>query len=276
MNIIRIVIAIGVILSIISCTNYNENIFKLHNNKARIIFSNHYSHKTPGNLLIYIHGNGQNHLQNPSEKALKFILENNYSYASIDIQDGSKEPFTNNNTGWGNDESYNRVLSLYQYLITEYKFNKEVIVAGGSMGGLTMGQIMVRDDIPLKCAIGIGPVPSLKTIWEQAPQRRTAIRNAYKLDKSGLEDSKMDSIFSKNDWFYLIQSTNKDLVDLYIYYGVDAVFEKDFGGLSSYQALARILESRGSNVTIKTNESTKHGDNSLYEIAVDDGVFTNY
>src|SRR5690606_35558291 len=123
----RIIIAIGAILSTASCTNYKENFFKLDKNKARIIFSNHYSYKTPGNLLIYIHGNGQNHLQNPSEKALKFILENNYSYASIDIQDGSKEPFTNNNTGWVNDEAYNRVLSLYQYLITEYNFNREVI-----------------------------------------------------------------------------------------------------------------------------------------------------
>src|SRR5690606_33712946 len=140
---------------------------------------------------------------NPSEKALKFILENNYSYASIDIQEGSKEPFTNNNTGWGNDDAYNRVLSLYQYLITVYKFMRDVVVAGRSMGSLTMGQMMVRDDIPLKCAIGTGPVPSLKTIWEQAPPPRTSIRNAYKLDMSGLEDSRMDSIFSTNDWFYL-------------------------------------------------------------------------
>jgi len=239
---------------------------------AILYLSKKYTEKHNNNLVIYIHGNNQKYTKKTSDKSFKWLMDNDYSFASIQIQDKALPPYDNNNSGWGNDEAYNRILNLYQFLIKEYKFNDEVIIIGASMGGLTMGQILLRDDIKVKLAIGMGPVPSLKTIWENAPERRIPIRNSYSLKLDGSEDFKMDSIFKKNDWKYLIENSNKRIKPTYLYYGKDDVFEKDFGGLQEYINLENILKTKSEKTNLKTNNSKTHADPTLLEIPINDKI----
>lgn len=264
---------IGIFLFVLSC--HDKHIYgKINNVPYQLILSKSYSASNNKNkLLIYIPGNNQSYMAKPSPKALEYLLNNGYSYATIQIQDQSSVPFKNSNSGWGNEVAYKRVLKLYQYLMKNYSFDKNIVLAGGSMGGLTMGQIIVKGEIPVKTAIGIGAVPSLQQIWLNAPQRRVAIRNSYHIKQDGTEDFILDSIFAKEDWFCTINKTTAKLPDVYLYYAPDDTFKKEFGGVKMYKNLKEKFKCKGVNVIIKCKKSTDHADPSLYEIAINDGVF---
>jgi len=262
-------------LVLCSCTIYNEEHFDIDGVDAQVLTPKVFPDSGKANLLIYIHGNGENYLHRPEKDVLKHLIKNNYSYACITIQDESMPPFTNSNSGWGNEEAYNRVVALYKYLMNRYPFNENVVLAGGSMGGLTLGQILVRSDIPLKAAIGIGPVPSLRTIWANAPERRPAIRNAHNINIDGLQDDLMDSVFNYSDPHELLINANKKLPSYYLYYGEDDVFHRDFGGLNSYMDLKAVLERKGSNVIVRSMGVIGHANKKLYKFAITDEIFIN-
>lgn len=263
-----------------SITGTNDIRLKFDSIEARLITSNRYSPSgEPDYLLIHCHGNSQSYMNTPSQKTLDWFKDNGISFATIQIQDKYEEPFNTLATGWGNEISYKRVIDFYEYLQTNYNFHKSIIISGASMGGLTMGQLANNKDIPILFCIGISPVPSLEEIFNRAEKRRPIIRNSYGLKTDGSEDEKLDSIFLKYDWYELGNKISNDSIikagfpNTYIYYGVDDVFEKDFGGLEVYHKLQQSIVNAGSICTIKTNGKKGHVNRTLFEIPINDSIF---
>ena len=140
------------------------------------------------------------------------------------------------------------------------------------MGGLTMGQFLFSNEIPVKFSIGIGPVPSLEKIWNNSERRRSIIANSFDLTKV----DNMDSIFKKYDWAHLLKTPSDTILqqpNVYLYYGIDNVFNNEFGGIDQYKKLSTHLQNNGFNTIIKTNNSKGHASPTLYEIAITDSVF---
>lgn len=82
-----------------------------------------------------------------------------------------------------------------------YNFEPTIILAGESMGGLTMGQLAYKKPFPIYFCLGLGIVPGVKIIFNNAASRRPAIRNAYGMNENGDDDAEIAKFVQGNDWY---------------------------------------------------------------------------
>ena len=245
---------------------------------ARIITPDNYSKDNPSYFIIHCHGNGQNHNTLPSTTAQQWMRRNNIGFASIDIQDYVSEPFESDASGWGNYITYNRIIQLYNYLAENYAV-KGIIMAGSSMGGLTMGEIAYRKPFSILFCLGLGAVPGVEIIWDNSPSRRPAIRNAYGMNPDGTDDSEISEFTSGYDWYKMgMTADNKKIgfTNMYLYYGDDNTFRTDFGGVAQYTELRDAILAAGTYCAIKQVGSTDtgHADASIWDDFISDNIFT--
>lgn len=248
---------------------------------ARLVTSNTYNvNNAPDHLMIYCHGNGQT-LETglPSATALAWFKAHGISYAIIKIQDQAYAPFNTRASGWGNEISYNRILKLYNYLMANFNFHKTVILAGGSMGGLTMGRLAYMKPFPISFCLGIGIVPGVKIIWNNSVNRREPIRNSFGMAANGSDDANLSTFTQGYDWFdmgMLTIGSDKIKVgfpNFYLFHGTDATFTNEFGGLPQYEILRDSLLKSGVYSVIGTDGSTSHSSPTLFDYAIAQGVF---
>ena len=201
------------------------------------------------------------------------------NYACLNIQDQSVAPFTTDATGWGNYIAYNRILKFYNYLTSNYNFKKSVIIAGGSMGGLTMGELAYKKPFPIAFCLGIGPVPGLEIIWNNAPSRRPAIRNSFGMPADGSDDVSLSTYIQGYDWYKMgkldfgTYSVKVGFPNLYMLYGIDNTFNVDFGGVTQYNEIRDMINKSGVYCLVSTNNAASHADPTLYDHAISLEIF---
>lgn len=252
---------------------------------ATIITPNDYVYNgTKSKVCIYCHGNGQGYKTRPSATGLEWLKQHNIGYAVIQIQDYTGEPFGSKASGWGNDITYYRILWLYNYLMEHYNFEPTVILAAGSMGGLTMGQLAYKKPFPIYFCLGLGIVPGVEIIFNNAMSRRPAIRNAYGMNQNGDDDAEITKFVQGNDWYNmgLFSISGKDIrigfPNLYLYYGNDNTFRVDFGGTEQYKKLYDSLINGGVYSIMEEVGDTDVDGHATYKIwdkAIEDKVFEN-
>lgn len=251
---------------------------------ATIITPNDYVYNgAKSKVCIYCHGNGQGYITIPSATGLKWLKQHNIGYAVIQIQDYTTAPFGSNASGWGNDITYYRILWLYNYLMKYYNFEPTIILAGESMGGLTMGQLAYKKPFPIYFCLGLGIVPGVKIIFNNAASRRPAIRNAYGMNENGDDDAEIAKFVQGNDWYDmgLIKSDSNIRVgfpNFYLYYGDDYTFRVDFGGITQYKELYNSFINGGVYSIMKQVGQTDvdgHATNKIWDKAIEDKVFEN-
>lgn len=252
---------------------------------ATIITPNDYAYNgKKSKVCIYCHGNGQNYQTMPSTTALTWLKHHNIGYAVIQIQDYVTSPFGSNASGWGNDITYYRIIWLYNYLMEHYNFEESVILAGGSMGGLTMGQLAYKKPFPIYFCLGLGIVPGVKIIFNNAASRRPAIRNAYGMDENGENDAEIAKFVQGNDWYDmgLINISDSNIrvgfPNFYLYYGNDNTFRVDFGGIAQYEKLYKSFINGGVySIMEQVGEINEdgHATVKIWDKAIEDKVFEN-
>ncbi|OZI08231.1 hypothetical protein BWI93_10210 [Siphonobacter sp. BAB-5385] len=250
---------------------------------ARLITANNYTYKgKPGRLMIIAHGNGQNKNNIPSSVAMDHFKANGISIAIINTQDQSVAPYTTNATGWGNEIVQQRLIALYEYVMANYNFEKSVILAGQSMGGLAMGNLAYTMPFPILFCLSIGGVPSLKAMFLNGGENRKAgIRAAFGMATDGSQDHLLDTFIQGYDWF------SKGMLEvggtkfktfgprLYIFAGMnDVTFTNDFGGTAKYMELKNAINQAGGFCHYEEFSDLYHADATLYEKAIAAGVFT--
>lgn len=252
---------------------------------ATIITPNDYVYNgTKSKVCIYCHGNGQGYKTKPSATGLEWLKQHNIGYAVIQIQDYTTAPFGSNASGWGNDITYYRILWLYNYLIEHYNFEPTVILAGESMGGLTMGQLAYKKPFPIYFCLGLGIVPGVKIIFNNAAGRRPAIRNAYGMNENGDDDAEIAKFVQGNDWYDmgLINVSDSNIrvgfPNFYLYYGNDNTFRVDFGGITQYKELYNSFINGGVYSIMEQVGQTDvdgHATDKIWDKAIEDKVFEN-
>ena len=252
---------------------------------ATIITPNDYVYNgAKSKVCIYCHGNGQGYKTMPSATGLKWLKQHNIGYAVIQIQDYITAPFGSNASGWGNDITYNRILWLYNYLMEHYNFEPTVILAGESMGGLTMGQLAYKKPFPIYFCLGLGIVPGVKIIFNNAASRRPAIRNAYGMNENGDDDAEIAKFVQGNDWYDmgLINVSDSNIrvgfPNFYLYHGDDNTFRVDFGGITQYKELYNSFINGGVYSIMKQVGQTDvdgHATSKIWDKAIEDKVFEN-
>ena len=235
-------------------------------------------------VCIYCHGNGQGYRTKPSATGLEWLKQHNIGYAVIQLQDYTTAPFGSKASGWGNDITYHRILWLYNYLMEHYNFEPTVILAGGSMGGLTMGQLAYKKPFPIYFCLGLGVVPGVKIIFNNAASRRPAIRNAYGMNENGDDDAEIAKFVQGNDWYDmgLINVSDSNIrvgfPNYYLYYGNDGTFRFDFGGITQYEELYNSFINGGVYSIMKQVGQTDvdgHATDKIWDKAIEDKVFEN-
>lgn len=252
---------------------------------ATIITPNDYVYNgTKSKVCIYCHGNGQGYKTRPSATGLEWLKQHNIGYAVIQIQDYITAPFGSNASGWGNDITYYRILWLYNYLIEHYNFEPTVILVGESMGGLTMGQLAYKKPFPIYFCLGLGIVPGVKIIFNNAAGRRPAIRNAYGMNENGDDDAEIAKFVQGNDWYDmgLINVSDSNIrvgfPNFYLYYGNDNTFRVDFGGITQYKELYNSFINGGVYSIMEQVGQTDvngHATDKIWDKAIEDKVFEN-
>lgn len=251
---------------------------------ATIITPNDYVYNgAKSKVCIYCHGNGQGYKTRPSVTGLEWLKQHNIGYAVIQIQDYITAPFGSNASGWGNDITYHRILWLYNYLMEYYNFEPTIILAGESMGGLTMGQLAYKKPFPIYFCLGLGIVPGVKIIFNNAASRRPAIRNAYGMNENGDDDAEIAKFVQGNDWYDmgLIKSDSNIRVgfpNFYLYHGDDNTFRVDFGGITQYKELYNSFINGGVYSIMKQVGQTDvdgHATDKIWDKAIEDKVFEN-
>ena len=252
---------------------------------ATIITPNDYVYNgAKSKVCIYCHGNGQGYTTMPSATGLKWLKQHNIGYAVIQIQDYTTAPFGSNASGWGNDITYYRILWLYNYLMEYYNFEPTIILAGESMGGLTMGQLAYKKPFPIYFCLGLGIVPGVKIIFNNAASRRPAIRNAYGMNENGDDDAEIAKFVQGNDWYDmgLINVSDSNIrvgfPNFYLYYGNDNTFRVDFGGITQYKELYNSFINGGVYSIMEQVGQTDvdgHATDKIWDKAIEDKVFEN-
>jgi acetyl esterase/lipase len=205
---------------------------------ARVYFPDNLP-DTGARAVLLLHGNGHSHQQFLGLSALRAIKSGQSILATVDGQDFAQPPFATSASGWGNDEYQRRYLELYRYLVDQYQIEPAVDVIGASMGGLALGRFIVDGSIPIRNAYGLGPVPSLETIFiEGGEWRRAPIRNAFGMASDGSQDSALRDFAADAFWLDALPASGGALPPLMIYAGSgDTVFTTEFGGTEAYTAL---------------------------------------
>ena len=250
---------------------------------ARITTSDGYTPNGKSDyLLIICHGNGGDYTYQPSTRFKTFCRNNNISFAVISGQDEVSSPFTTSASGWGNDIYLQRYLSLYKYCTDNYNFNKSVILAGASMGGLAMGHFAYTKPFPILFCLGVGPVPDLELIFNTGgASRKEPIRNAYGMDAGGADDAQLSEFLQGYDWFKKgllnIGGTNHKIFDshLYMYLGTgDTTATVEFGGITKYNAIRDMINLTGGYcVTKDLGAGETHASNAIWDEFLDDEIF---
>lgn len=251
--------------------------------QARLITSNTLSSSSQGDefLMIYCCGNGEDvtRIGSMPADAKAYFRSHHISIATLAYQAplyGSEE----SNTGWGNDVCYNAICDLYAYLMAKYPFRKDVIIAGGSMGALTMGQIAYKKPFPIRFCLGVGPAPGLNIVWQHAGNViKPAMRKAYGLADDGSEDSQFPTVSQGYDWRTMgwvgagESSQKLGFPNVYLYYGNDDVIAGLFGGVTNYNTLRDALLNAGVYSVVKSIGDTGHASVNIFLEAIEDGVF---
>ena len=207
-------------------------------------------------LVLYCHGNSDL-IENATipQTALDYFRANKINVAAIQYQDLNNTGIIGdgfNKYAWGNYTQFAHVIALYNYMQSHYNLHKTVVIAGISMGGLAMGALAYKKTFPIAFCLGVGAVPSLKKMWDNGgEQRKVPIRAAYGMAVDGSDDANVDTFFEGHDWWnmgMLTIGTDKYKIgfpNVYLYYGVDSVFNTDFGGLQTYSELCQSLLNGG-------------------------------
>ena len=251
--------------------------------EARLITSNTLNSESDGDefLMIYCPGNGEtrDRIGTIPADALAYLRSHHISIATLTYQAALYGSETAN-TGWGNDVCYNAICDLYAYLTAKYPFRKDVIIAGGSMGGLTMGQIAYKRPFPIRFCLGVGPAPGLAICWANANSTiKTAMRSAYGLASDGSEDSQFATKSQGYDWRTMgwvgtgNDSQKLGYPNVYLYYGNDEVISGLFGGVTNYNTLRDALLNAGVYSMVKSIGNTGHASVNIFLEAIEDGVF---
>ena len=234
-------------------------------------------------LLIFCGGNNgtiDNFNTLPSG-VLEYFRSHKINFASINHQG---TVYGRDNRAWGSDDSYNAHVDLYNYLVNEYGFRRDCIIVGGSMGGLTMGQLAYKKPFPIRFCLGVGPAPGLKICFDEAKEHgytsiANMIRTVYGLALDGSEDADFDEASQGHDWrtmgLFTIDSSPYKVgyPNLYIYYGVDDVTMFLFGGAENYDLLVNSLNNAGVYAMSKSLGAVGHADFSAFTQSITDGVW---
>ena len=256
--------------------------FSLYGHNAKVVLSDGYSQTGEKDYLILLfHGNGQDETLEPSPEFVSFAKANKISYAVIAGQDEVSAPFTTNATGWGNYVYNYRYKQLYDYLMSHYNFHSSVILAGSSMGGLTMGNFAYNKQIPTLFCLGIGPVPSLEYIFiNGGDSRKEPIRQAYGMADDGSDDDNLKEFIQGYDWFSmgLVETTDKvyklGFPPMYLYLGTgDTTSQEDFGGIEKYTEIQTAIKNAGGLCTVTDIGDYPHNDPHIWDVILADNIF---
>ena len=250
---------------------------------ARILTSNTLTSESKGDefLMIYCAGNGEDitRIGSIPTEAKAYFRSHHISIATLTYQAALYGAETAN-TGWGNDVCYNAICDLYAYLMAKYPFRKDVIIAGGSMGGLTMGQIAYKRPFPIRFCLGVGAATGLAICWANAGSViKPAMREAYGLASDGSEDAQFATVSQGYDWRTMgwvgtgNSSQKLGYPNVYFYYGNDDVIAGLFGGVTNYETLRDALLNAGVYSIVKSIGNTGHASVNIFLEAVSDGVF---
>ena len=217
------------------------------------------------NANLYLHGNGKSHSTFLGFEALKQIRDGGEIVAIIDGQDQIAPPFVTTASGWGNLTYRRRYIQLYAYLRETYAIDEKVDLIAASMGGLAMGKLIIDQPFPIGRAYGVGPVPSLQTVFDRGgDRRRFAIRNAFGLDPLGKDDKLLSRAASDAFWIDNLDLAKGKLPPLKIVAGTgDSTFKVEFGGTEAYQRLCNRYRQRGGECSYSEVEGVEH---SHYDI----------
>lgn len=243
---------------------------------------------TPDWLMIISHGNGQGDnlpgaLPDGTKGNKAWFDSHGISRAVIRTQDEESTPYTTNATGWGNEVCISRTIKLYNYLMEHYNFKKTVILAGLSMGGLTMGYLAYKKPFPIAFCLGCGPVPGVEIMFNNSSTTyKASIRAAYGMSADGSDDANIADFVKGYDWYKmgLIDLTTAKykvgFPNFYLYYGNDSTFRNNFGGVAQYTEVYNALINGGSYSIMEqagTTDVDGHATKKCYELAITDGVF---
>ena len=231
-------------------------------------------------LCILVHGNGQAYTYAGSTNFKNYCAAHNIAIATTKAQDQTAYPFITSNVGWGNREHVKRYVRLYDYLISNYNFQPNIILVGVSMGGLAVGQILYNKSLPVAVTLLVGPVPDLSYIFAHGGStRQQIIRAAYGMASDGSQDASLETYIRGFDWF------DMGLLDIsgtkykfgfprtYINVGTgDSTFTTDFGGSTKYNEVITALRNAGTYVEYHELPSVSHADDTCFDRFITDGI----
>jgi pimeloyl-ACP methyl ester carboxylesterase len=262
-------------------TGYNVINFTVDGVNARLTTSDDYGNGEPDTLLLLMHGNGGDYTYSPSATFKTWARANKVSFACITGQDYTTSPYGSAASGWGGDIHRNRTVKLYQYLLKHYDLHPSVVLAGASMGGLVMGQLAYYKPFPIRCCIGIGPVPNLSYIFANGGEtRKSPIRNAYGMASGGGDDAALETFIQGCDWYDLGMSADASprkygFPRMHLYAGDgDTTYSVDFGGATHYTTIKDSIQRAGGFCTFTVVAAVTHAADALWDQVVTDGVMT--
>lgn len=231
--------------------------------KARIYFPAERAAQ-PLPAIIYFHGNGQRHDLFLGYEALAAIGRGRHLFALIDGQDFVTPPFSSAASGWGNDIYRMRYSRLYDYLVEVHHIQPKVDVIGASMGGIAMGRFIVDRSMPIGRAFGLGPVPSIRSVFDRGgDRRRKPIRNAFAMAADGSDDDRLRQFAADAFWFEDLSSGAR-LPDLRILAGTaDRTFRVEFDGERGYADLCAVYRRSGGLCNYELVGGVGHADRSM-------------
>ena len=249
---------------------------------SRLITSSTLTNKTTDEwLMIYCPGNGhtRDSVSFPDE-ALAYFRANKINVATLSYQTTLYgEPCV----AWGSDAAYNAIIDLYNFLMANFGLKKDVILAGGSMGGLAMGQLAYKQPFPIRCCIGLGIVPGLDICWENSTTAsptniKPKIRQTFGLAADGSEDylyyeKSVGYDYRKYGWITVNETDYKTgYPNFYLYYGNDSVISGLFGGVENYNSMAQALINAGVYSEVKSAGNFIHDDPRIWLAYLEDNV----
>lgn len=270
----------------LSVTNYFEQDIKFIEPRsgapARLWTSSTLTNKTKDEwLVIYCHGNGHSRdTVSIPQAALLYFRRNKINVATISYQ---TTLYGESCEAWGSDAAYNAIVDLYTYLMGNYGFRRDVILAGGSMGGLAMGQLAYKRPFPIRCCLGFGIVPGLDICWERSseysPTIKARIRQTFGLAADGSQDSlyAQKSIgydYRKYGWITIGETDYKvGFPNFYIYYGNDSTISGLFGGVENYNVMCQAFINAGMYSVVKSVGTVVHDSPTIWDAYVQDNIF---
>lgn len=217
-----------------------------------------------------MHGNGQKHDGFLGYRTLKTIVEGDRLFAIIDGQDFVAPPFQSTASGWGNSEYRARYVSLYNYLVETYHIAPDIDIIGASMGGIAMGRFIANKTIPIRRAYGLGPVPSIQSVFDAGGERRKqSIRNAFGMATDGADDWQLHRFAQDAFWTEDLVG-NVKLPDLRIMVGTgDRTFAVEFGGERAFSKLCETYNLAGGVCSYMLVDGVGHAGRTMLATIID-------